>query len=287
MGKGQSGKCQLTGDHGRFVKCHILPEALTRHEEPGQPIYQAGERRRPVKRMTSWYDPKLVTLTGERILARYDDWAITFLRRNKLVWSGWSGQKLPAERAIDLGGAWQAIIVESDDWPRLRLFLLSVLWRAAASKLPEFSEIVLPSADLERLRHMVAAGETDPLDFFPATLVQLTTKGPRHNHSPISGVKSLGPYGPVLDRKIRFFRFFIEGLVIHFDLDSSGAGDIALLGPMAVGAGRSLVILGHPFEGSFQASNLGMMLVEAWEDWPHMRPQIARAIQPMKDRPAR
>ncbi len=282
MAKKLSGICGLTGDTGQFVKCHIFPEALTKHEDPGQPIFQAGEHRRPIKRMTSWYDPALVTAEGEKILAGYDDWAIKFLRDKSLVWSGWSGSSLRLKNLVHLGEGWNARVIESQDWQRLRLFLLSLLWRVAASKMPEFSEIVLPREDLERLREMVASGKSTPEDFLPATLVQLTTKGPRHNHTPLAGRKILEATGPMLEREVRFFRFFVEGLIIHFERDVRLSGGLAALGSMAVGFSPKLVVMTHPFEGSFQAKNLGLMLLETWENWPSFRPQIVRAIQTSK-----
>lgn len=276
----KEGICALTGKHGPFVKCHIFPEALTRHDTPGQPIFQAGERRRPIKRMTSWYDPALVTGEGEAILARYDDWAIKFLRQKRLIWSGWKGHRLAIKDAVELGDGWSGATMLDENWLRLRVFLLSILWRAASTRLPEFSEVVLPSEELDPLRLMVLSGTAEPLDTFPATLVQLTTKGPRHNHTPIAGRKPLDASGPILPREARFFRFFIEGLIVHFERDVRLSGGLASLGPMAVGAGENLVVMTRPFEGSFQQSNLQAMLVEMWSDWPTMRPQVVRALKP-------
>lgn len=88
------GRCKLTLEDGLFIKSHILPDALTRHDVRGEAIFQIGNSRRPTRRRTSWYDRQLVTLSGERILTSYDTWAIRQLRLHKLVWSGWGRQTL-------------------------------------------------------------------------------------------------------------------------------------------------------------------------------------------------
>lgn len=269
------GQCKLTGTHGCFVKAHILPVALTRPSRSGVPLFQTGDGLRPVKRMTSWYDPGLVTAEGEAVLAEHDSWAIGFLRKNKLVWSGLPAAGLSEAGLVHMGNNWSLRIVDSDDWPRLRLFLLSLLWRAAASELSEFSEITLDEVRLQRLAKIVGRVEPDDFEFFPMSLVQLTSKGPQHNHTPIVGTKSLGSKGPILDYRVSFFRFFVEGLIIHFEKDLRDSAD---LGPAAVGPNRRVSILCRPYDGSFQEETLGQTLLDAWDRWPHIRPQVLGAM---------
>jgi hypothetical protein len=84
----KEGICKLTGKKGKFVRSHIIPAALTRLEAPNR-LIQSGPEDRPKRRASSGYDPHLVIDAGEAILARYDDWAITELRRNRLIWSSW------------------------------------------------------------------------------------------------------------------------------------------------------------------------------------------------------
>lgn len=51
------------------------------------------------------------------------------------------------------------------DAARLRLFFLSLLWRAAASTRGEFAAITLPPDDLEHLRRIVLGVEVPAPDF--------------------------------------------------------------------------------------------------------------------------
>lgn len=272
-----TGICKLTGEAGPFMKAHIIPEALTRHEVPGQPIFQAGEGTRPSKRKTSWYDPNIVTAKGESILSKYDNFGIELLRRRKLVWSGWTGKHLKLRDHVAITAEWGVRIIDNEDWDRFRLFLLSILWRAAISERQEFQEIIIPKADMEDLKEALIS-EVPPLTrLYPASLIQLSTKGPRHNQSPIAVTKTTPPVGPKLAQNHRFFRFFVEGLIVHFEINMTSAAASGL-GKMAVGADAELAVLTRPYEGSFQAENLGQTMLDTWIAWPQMRPHILRSM---------
>jgi hypothetical protein len=279
------GECKLTGTIGPFVRSHLLPLALTRHEVPGEPIYQAGEGSRPIKRMTSWYDTTIVTADGESILSGYDDWAILALRRLKLVWSGWKGARLKASDMMVINDEFAFRKMENEDWARLRLFFLSLLWRAAESSLREFSQIVLPQKDLELIRKALLSGIPPPLEFYPIMLTQLSTKGPPHNHAPIPQLKTIPSTGPVLECQVRLFRFYIDGLIIHFHRDAPSKGELAAMGPLVLESGSTMAVQARSYEGSFQAENLAVTMAETWEQWPAFRPQILKAIygRPDKD----
>ncbi len=272
------GLCKLTGTEGPYVRSHLLPLALTRHETPGEPIYQTGEGTRPIKRMTSWYDTTIVTEEGEKLLAAYDDWAILTLRRLKLVWSGWNGERLRTSETMTINDEFAFRKIEGEDWSRLRLFFLSLLWRASVSSLPEFSGIVLPDRDLEVIRVALISGTPPPPEFYPIMLTQLSTKGPPHNHAPIPQLKTIPALGPILEHQLRLFRFYVDGLIIHFHRDAPSKGELAAMGPLVLEAGTTMVVQARTYEGSFQAENLAVTMAETWEKWPAFRPHIARAM---------
>lgn len=271
--KAPYGKCKLTHEEGFFVKSHIYPESVTRHDIKGSPIYEVGEGRRPRKRLTSWYDRGLCTLSGEKILASYDDWAVKCLRRHKLIWSGWGSDK------ADLSGATQILDghyirqVEGEDWNRLRLFYLSLLWRAAQSERAEFAEITVPAEDLEYLRQLVKDGDVGPLDFYPISLVQLTSRGPSHNLSPLSQEMaefSLGAEASPI------FRFYFQGLIAHIFRPKLGVSSDRA--PFGIGTSDKLTLMARPYEGSWQQENLNTCLWEAYRDWPQIRPHVSQAL---------
>ena len=250
------GQCKLTGVHGRYVKSHIIPEALTETIWRGQPLTQKGRNGRHIKRWTSWYDSRLVTAEGEAILASYDDWAIDFFRQKKLIWSSWGpmGQlELPDHNTWSPDRNRGLRKLEGVDCARLRLFFLSLLWRAAATSLFEFSLVSIPADELAQLREMVLHGRVEPYHFYPVTLIQLSTRNFPHNQAASRLIKRQPMVDPVTEklveglREIRYYRFYFDGLIAHMHIDDDPE-HVARMEPVYVGSGNELWIMTLPSE---------------------------------------
>lgn len=265
------GICRLTCKKGRFVKSHIIPAALTRPEREGANLVQYGQGTRPIKRWSSWYDRSLVIEEGESVLARYDDWGIATLSKHKLLWSSWGPM-------LSLGTGdfrpipatpWGVRSISGCDTKRLRLFFLSVLWRAAATRLPEFAEVRLPDDELEKLRSMVLEGNPEPLWFYPISLTQISTRGIAHNHAALALTKFVP--APSAPEEVPFFRFYFDGLIAHIQRPGKRDAIVAELGPLIVGNEDTITVSTVTFEGSSQRTNLLHTVSEAYRDWPqHM-----------------
>ncbi len=187
------GFCQLTGELGQFVKSHIIPQALMLGVKDGEPLVQYGATSRPSRKWTSWYDAALVTRTGEDILADLDTWAISELRNQRLVWSGWGDDgALVDHRPINNVFGVREVSLDTE---KLRLFFLSLLWRAGANRMLEFQEIDPPASHLEIIRAALLGRGMPEIDFYPVQVTQISTKGDVHNHAPIRATK----YIPNLD----------------------------------------------------------------------------------------
>ncbi|MGO8086872.1 hypothetical protein AB9E29_07055 [Rhizobium leguminosarum] len=249
-----AGRCALTLLEGKFVECHIFPRALTRPADKGKSFLQIGEDTKQKRRWSSWYDPKLVTRAGEDILADLDDWAIKFMRSKRLVWSGWGPEIELNDHPIWLAD-FGARVIEVDDPDRFRLFLLSILWRAAATKLEEFNEIDIPANDLELLRVSVLTGKLPSVDFYPASLSQIRTLGMKHNQSPTLEEKFMPSVQGTPERNIPIFRFYFDGLIIHFHKNAVDH-EAKTLGPFVVGNENRITISTFPFENSRQRNDL-------------------------------
>jgi hypothetical protein len=131
------------------------------------------------------------------------------------------------------------------------MFYLSLLWRAAATKLVEFSQIKLGGQDLERLRTMVLAGDPEPMDFYPITLIQLSTLAFLHNFSASAEVKTNPGFGETPDLTIPHFRFYFDGLIAHIHCEATGQVNESIIGGHA-----NLTVTTLPFEGSRQLEYL-------------------------------
>lgn len=253
-----NGTCKLTKKEGTFVKSHLIPNSLTRPAIKGSYLIQYGNKSSlPVKRWSSWYDQKLVIQEGEDILTEIDTWAITALRKQKLVWSSWGAKD-------DLGNLHNVVgdnlcgirKIENFNSEKLRLFFLSLLWRAASSELSEFSEVTLPPEDLEQLRLMLISRDTKPSCFYPITLIQLSTKGAIHNQTPFYDIKDIVDPMYRTVNPVPIYRFYFDGLIAHIHIQNKDDKTFSELGSLLVGEKNDLVVVTQTYEKSFQKQNL-------------------------------
>ncbi len=258
------GACRLTGTNGKFVKSHLIPRAFTKPEEAGAPMLQAGMSGPVTVRYDSWYDQQLCTRVGEDILARIDDAAITELRRLKLVWSGWGTTHTLGADHTQLGDtAWGVRSLNGANLSILRTYFLSLLWRAAATDRFEFAEVSVPDADLERIRQLVLSGAPGPIDFYPVSLTQLSTRGLVHNHTPIIRTKSAPATDDLPEWSIEIVRFYHDGLIAHVHKHSADEGRTAALGPLIVGGAERLIVSTVTYDASFQAETINKIIERA------------------------
>ncbi|WP_265923004.1 hypothetical protein [Cupriavidus nantongensis] len=267
----KNGVCKLTGVTGKYIKAHIIPAALTRPPKKGNPFVEAGMGRRPKRAWSSWTDHGLVTQCGEDILTELDTWAIPILRSNWLVWSGWDSahrildhkNNLSEHFTYDREKGHGIRIVRGIDTPRLRMFFLSLLWRAAASERPEFEEIQLPDTDLELLRLALVNRTPPPSNFYPAIATQLSTRSHAHNFTPI--YRDLAEADATLPK--HNFRFYLDGLIVNFYAEEGFAYE-QRMGKMPVGTGSDLFVSTVTYEKSFQLENFKQMVSETFIAWP-------------------
>lgn len=179
--------CSLTKANGTFVKSHLLPKALTRGSTPGAPFIQGEHGSRPTRRWDSWYDKTLVTRQGEDLLSAIDGSGIAELRKHSLLWSGRStSEGDPKPDFFDNASGVGARTISNVDVHAVRIFILSLLWRCAASKRKEMEAIELADDQLEQLRLMLVEDRHTPSDIYPFTLTQLLEVGFAHNLAPLS-----------------------------------------------------------------------------------------------------
>lgn len=246
--KGQIGVCKLTGNVGPFVKSHLIPRALTPPRSDGEGFPQLGMGQRPSRRFDSWYDLALVTQAGEDILTEYDTFAIVELRRLKLIWQSWG--PMLALSTTD----WNAIPgspngmrrVIFNDAPKMRLFFLSLLWRAVESSRVEFAAVKLRPSDARRLRAAIRDGNTDlPDGFFPVTLTQMSTMGLAHNFGPVADIKQPVTIEGYTSKAQPIYRFYFDGLAIHIHTAADSEAIDALQPDACRTCGRYNAVIGN------------------------------------------
>lgn len=261
--RNRDGVCKLTGIHGRFVVSHVLPRALTLISRSGEKVHESGLDARPKKRPPTWYDDQLVIAQGEKVLEDIDTTGIKLLRQHKLVWSAF-----PDDSALNLGAlmpvAERVFIREITlgNAHDLRLFFLSIAWRAAASLRPEFRYTHLPEHTVEDLRQRILAGNPGSPWDYPIVLDQIIDKGDPQNRTPIVEEYGIALEGVDEIVRVNSIRIYMDGLVAwvliakDMKIDRRSA-------PIYIGAKEVCVVVCRHYEGSRTASDLVEIILDA------------------------
>lgn len=153
--------CRFCGQKvDKLANAHVLPRAYFEYSRRKAKMTKT----QPMKLITNtkgqfptgkvrigWYDSDLVCLECENRFAPYDDYSPRLLLQNE-----------DRHRQIIVNGDLKGWEIAQFDYEKLKLFIISVLWRAAASQLPQFGKINLSQEDLERARQNIL--NNDPGD---------------------------------------------------------------------------------------------------------------------------
>lgn len=97
--------------------------------------------------------------------------------------------------------------------------------------------------------------------FYPVTLTQLSTRGPRQNLSPLSQEI---PSHDGENRSYPIFRFYFDGLIAHIHRSSAPVADPE--NPTTLGATNAIVIPTVTYETSSQHTNLQAGIHDAYQE---------------------
>jgi hypothetical protein len=191
-----------------------------------------------------------------------------------LIWTSWDSATSLADSVVAAPGLPSLGLrkVTCKKPAILRLFFLSLLWRAAATNRVEFRDIQVDEVDLDRLQKMVRDSDPNPLDFFPTTLLQIASRGPAHNLVPIAWDNTFD-FGDGFIRRHNVFRFYFDGLIAHMHRSMAS---VAGLEPFIVGGGPELVVQMQLFDDSFQLANLKQLVAENMVRWPNVTAKLIK-----------
>ncbi len=254
----REGVCKLTLEKGKFIRSHLIPQALTKPEVTGGIMKQIGEGSRPKKATSSsWYDYELVIRKGEDVLTEYDTSAINILRDHQLIWSSWKESFISDTRFHIIDENYGVRELSGLNWKSLRLFGLSLLWRACNSSQAGFCDIKIPKGDLEKIRILLINRDCGAIHFYPIKFCQLATKGKIHNQTPFVRKFELPKRCEVTkSRYLNIVRFYFDGLIMHIHL-SKTLKQIKGFDQQILGFNSNrLIIPTVSYEVSFQRENM-------------------------------
>lgn len=197
----QAGRCLLTGDFGPMAKSHIIPKAFMRRADV-TPFMESDGQSRAIKRQTGWYDTAILGSRGERHISKFDDAAAKcFIDGSYLYRTRRDPNDLDIIRGDFHPGS--VIEVENVDTAKIRLFALSLLWRAAVSELSSMQEVKVRAQNIEEIgKRIFSETPGSPRQF--AVYFCVFDSGEE--------LPKVAPFRPGAHP---FYRFFLDGVVAY------------------------------------------------------------------------
>lgn len=148
-------KCSLCRSSDQFVKSHIYPRAFFKHigNDSDPPRLIPAKKHEHARRIrTGIYDRHLLCGSCEQLTAPWDSAGVRFART-------------PPAASMPMNGQPRLFAWPDQPYTELRLFALSLLWRAHASHLPELHKVHLgPHAS--QIRKLLLSGDPGEPDVF-------------------------------------------------------------------------------------------------------------------------
>ncbi|MEP7005926.1 MAG: hypothetical protein ABI810_08090 [Sphingomonas bacterium] len=166
------------------------------------PFMETDGQSRSRKRFTGWYDENILGAEGEALLARYDDAAASYFIDRGLTYRT-RRSRLDLNLIVDPLLPDHMYFLEDVDTNRLRLFALSLLWRAAVSTLEPFNKVVVSPAHLRDIAARLRAGDAGDYRDYPVRFAVF------------DGAEELTKIAPTILRDQPSVRFFLDGIVCY------------------------------------------------------------------------
>ena len=240
--------CKLCGANASLVNAHIIPESFFRSiNRGGGPLQLVSDdpAKHPKRVPIGIYDPELVCNTCEQSFGPWDSYAADLLiaRRATAFVPIVTAEGLvpPATQAVEF------------DYLKLRLFVLSLLWRAASSTHQYFARIQITSW-LPKLHTLVRAGEVGlQADF--ATVFTRWIDG----RSILDGQVMADPYEySTKDTGAHMVRLYLGAFALDIQIDNSPLPESHAA--LAMAKGRPLIAVHRQLAGSHDLNALEPVL---------------------------
>lgn len=192
--------CRLCLQEKKLIKAHIIPEGFIRPLRVGSlaPEMHSNSPGSYPKRMpVGPYDPSILCGDCDRKMGLWDRYA------QKLLLNRFSEASV-----LQLGQQKVGWRIEHFDYPRLKLFFVSLLWRASISQHTFYKRISVGPFE-DRLRTMILNGEPGSSQDFAVILA-------RFGDSDITAM--LAPYREKFEG-VSFIGFYLTGFLVYIKVD--------------------------------------------------------------------
>jgi hypothetical protein len=223
--------CKYCGENRKLVKAHIIPAAFFRRQRRGKDsprIFVEKRSEHPKRVPAGIYDGRILC---ERCGPQFGDWdnyAVEILRE-------------PPDNASPIMHGNRLVGYEINDYNYglLKLFFVSMLWRASVSVHPFYERISLGPYETEAKR-LLERRDPGPLTAFSVTLA-------RFDHA-LGGTI----FDPHTDRfgGVNYCRFYLGGYVAYIKTDKRKTPEPHLY--FSIKPDKPLRIIGRNLENSYE-----------------------------------
>jgi hypothetical protein len=193
----------LCGKDKKLVRAHIIPKSLWKplfDEQPPQ-VHSTAPTADDKKSPVGVYDTGILCAQCESIFSPWDDYAQKLLLAK------------PTEDQYVIKNGRKIAYVETDiDYAKLKLFFISLLWKAAVSNHYFFSRVNVGSFE-PQLRRMILKEDPGDPDTFAITVAKCDDR---------FGQIVLNPQSERWG-EINYYRFYVAGYMVYIKADSRSA----------------------------------------------------------------
>ncbi len=177
--------CKLcTGEFEKLAESHILAKGFFRSLYPpndDRALLSSNGKNRPKRIRIGYYDDKILCIECDKKLGKYDEYGIkTFLRKD----------------VISFPDSDEAYLIKNVNYSKLKIFLMSLLYRASITSMQEFSLINLGEYYEEKLRNMIITDDPCEFNDFPFFISKFETNQLPQN---IANKTLMSPYRTKID----------------------------------------------------------------------------------------
>jgi hypothetical protein len=200
-------KCKLTGKEGKGVNAHIIPKSFY-GIDPNEPLptklITNAESEYTKRSPQGIYDKTIVIAEGEKVFDEWDNYAAELLINQKHEFE-------PLSSNGNLAG----YQFKKYDYKKLKLFCLSVLWRASVSRHDFFKKVNLGIHE-EKIRKTLLSGDPQGSGWYSVCIAKWSDN---ETHS--------GMMDPFMERYfgVNYYRFYIGNYIVYFKVDKRIAGE--------------------------------------------------------------
>ena len=195
-------ECKLClAQNVKLVKSHIIAKSIhalsSRSENPAQVKILSADPGKPPQKLPSGIYSNFLCANCESIFQKWEDHALLFFKKN---------YELPLPTSLPF------IKLENFDSQKLKLFFISILWKADASTHDGYSRVNIGQKHREKLRQMILNHEPGSWNDWAVFLERYNSDRPS-----ASGMR---PAQKGKINNITFYVFYMAGFKVYIKCDN-------------------------------------------------------------------